>query len=106
MLHRPLGLHHAGVQPCQVKQLGEQAVERLYALLHALHVLLAQWVAFTVLERVDEQCQRMQRLAQVVAGHGQQTGFRFAQCLQLCVLVHQLGGCRIDARLQVLPALQ
>ncbi|MNO87543.1 hypothetical protein D3C76_789660 [compost metagenome] len=63
-------------------------------------------VAFVVLQGIDKQGERVQWLAQVMAGHCQQPGLRLTQCLQLRILKDQLCRRRVNLRLQVLPTLQ
>ena len=98
-------LQHAGVDLRDVQQLGEQMVQRGHAFAHVADALLPRRVGLVPGQPFREQRQRVQRLAQVVAGGGQQARLGLAGLLDGAVLLGQLGRGLAHALLQQLPAV-
>ena len=71
-----IDLHRAGIQAAQVEQPVEQMIERLDRAGQLAERLVQAGIAVAQLQRRGEQHQRMQRLAQVMAGRGEEAGAR------------------------------
>ena len=70
------GLDAAGVDLRDVQQLGEQPFERIDRAVDAVHQVRHFLVVAALAQRLGKQAQRMQRLAQIVAGGGEELGLR------------------------------
>ena len=68
----PTHLDSAGVEPRDVEQLVKQAIERTDRIADAAHQVPTLGIADDVAQRRGEQAERMQWLAQVVAGRGEE----------------------------------
>ena len=90
-------LDAAGVDLGDVEQLGKQAVERVDAAVDAVDQLHRLVVAGLLAQRLGEQSQRVQRLAQVVAGGGEE--LRFGAVGQLGLAARRLGDRGFGAKL-------
>jgi hypothetical protein len=104
---RRVHLDAAGVDAGDVEQLAEQALEGVDALVDAVHQRGDLGVADALAQGLGEQAHRVQRLAQVVAGGGEELGLGAvgglggaARCLGLGLLDAQLQRQRVGARLQ------
>ena len=83
-------MDRAGLEPGQVQQLREQVVQRRHALLDAHDLRQLGGIGFAGAQGRREQGERVQRLAQVVAGGGQEPRPRLAGGLEPRILVGQL----------------
>ena len=100
-------LDAAAVDAGDVEQLGEQALERVDRLVDAVDELRHLGLVGALAQRLGEQAHRVQRLAQVVAGGGEELGLGAVGDLGLAarrvggeLLGAQLRGERVGAQLQ------
>ena len=70
------GLHRLGIEPRYIEQRVEQSLQNVQATAQVQQLLRSFPVGDVLLQPVGEQEQRLQRLAQVVAGRGEELGLR------------------------------
>ncbi len=105
-MHRP-GFHadDLAVEPRVVEQRREETLQVGHGVAETPQLRMQRGVRGIALEARDEQAERLDRLAQVVAGRGEEAAARLGGLRGLVALLAQCGRRRVDARRQLFLGL-